>query len=148
MNPKTLKTFLNEAAVKLTLGGNNDLKKNQAFVRKMYSMATPNPLGNNYYFQLNKGKESATILFELHAMNWGVIIDSLVVAEDKGRKGFGNHILTKITDQADKDGIELTLSAVPLAHAGKKIPKGKLVAFYKKHGFKKSGGDQMFRAPK
>lgn len=147
---KPLSTFLTDA---IQLRGqpeaSDDLKKNQAFVRKIHGKATPNPMGHNFYFQLKKSDdESAIVLVLLNAMNWGVVISEMIVAEGKTGQGYGNHILKMITKEADKDGIKLSLSAVPLAHAGKKIPKGKLKAFYKKHGFKSDGGDTMRREPK
>jgi GNAT superfamily N-acetyltransferase len=137
---KTLKELMESGA---------EYEKNLAFVRKMHSKGTPNPMGHNYYFALKDGKgNDAIITFLLQPMNWGVVISEIIVAEDKGRMGFGTHVLQMITKEADKDGIELSLSAVPLAHAGKKIPKGKLIATYKKYGFKIDRGDHMIRKPK
>lgn len=130
-------------------GSKEELAKNRKFVHKIYSMAQPNPMNDRQVFFSFKDKDvAALIIVEMTPLTWAVVLDTLTVAEGKTGLGFGDHVLKIITKEADKDGIKITLSAVPLDHAGKKIPKGKLKAFYKKHGFKSSGGDNMIREPK
>ncbi len=122
--------------------------KQVAFVKKIHAKGKPNPVGHNFYMGLKTKDDDAIIVFKLKPFPTFVHIEEIVVTEDKGRKGFGTHVLKMITKEADKDGIELHLFAVPLDHAGKKIPKGKLQSIYKKHGFKLDRADLMVRMPK
>lgn len=53
-------------------------------------------------------------------------------------KGIGGAVMKTLTDLADEHGVTLRLVARPLdVHAPlKKTPKARLIAFYKRHGFK------------
>ena len=55
------------------------------------------------------------------------------------KKGYASMAMKWLTDLADKHGVPMTLDAVPRGTGEWKIGKGKLVAFYKKFGFKGSG---------
>jgi hypothetical protein len=57
--------------------------------------------------------------------------------EGKAGQGFGEPVMKLMTDLADKENIDLDLIPVPIEVDGKKIPKSKLISFYKKHGFVK-----------
>lgn len=148
MKQKILKRRLSEGFGQHLI--ESDLNKNKAFVRKIYNMAQPNPIGRGAYFALKSddGKDTGFVKFELFGMQDFVHISDILVAEDKGGKGFGDYVMKIITKEADKDNIDLHLAAVPTAHQGKKIPKSKLVKFYKKHGFVSIGGDEMERVQK
>jgi hypothetical protein len=52
-----------------------------------------------------------------------------------------------LTDLADKYGVAMSLSAVPKGKGETKIPKAKLVDFYKRFGFT-GHPDDMVREPK
>lgn len=134
----------------LTQLNESDKNKNKAFVNKIYSMGQRNPIGRGIYFYMesDNAKENAVVRLEMFGMDDFAHISEIVVAEDKGGKGYGDHIMKLITKQADKDKIDLSLDAVPIAHQGKKIPKSTLRRFYKKHGFVGAGGDRMERKQK
>lgn len=81
-------------------------------------------------------------------------LDSIITFGETGQ-GSASKVLAMIVDLADKYGVRIVLDPVPLSsRAGKKIlSKGKLVAWYKRHGFKKAGYDgdyqtEMYRLPK
>ena len=126
--------------------GENDIEKNRDFVRSVYSMGHPNPMGRGVLFGVQNDDDVVGYTrVELSPMQWGVNINEIHVLEDKTGIGFGDYVLKKITDAADQAGILLSLSAVPLSTQGKKIPKRKLIRFYKKHGFEQEGGGDLMR---
>ena len=136
---KTLKSLLSESKQSL----------NQKYIRKIYKMGFPNPISNGYVISIkDDDEEDAMIRIEMHSLPDSAHITEITVLEDKGGKGIGDWFMSVMTKEADKMKVDLDLNAVPLAHAGKKIPKGKLVKFYKKHGFKSDGGDHMVRKHK
>jgi GNAT superfamily N-acetyltransferase len=66
-------------------------------------------------------------------------------------KGFGTAIMSSFAKEADRRGVTLRGAVQPLkVPGGKKIPKAKLRAFYKKFGFEKFGShpDSIIRYPK
>ena len=128
----------------------SDQSTNEKFIRKIYSKAHPTPFGGGVVFSFSqKGDDEPTMIkVDLHPMIDSVHITEITVLEDKGGKGFGDHVMKIITKEADRMKVDLNLNAVPLAHKGKKIPKGKLIRFYKKHGFKVDRGDHMVRLQK
>lgn len=121
-------------------------KKNKEFIRKIYAMGSQNPIGRGVVFMIKDDDgEDALIRLEMVDLPESAHITEITVLEDKGGKGMGDFLMKEITKIADKMKVDLDLNAVPLAHQGKKIPKGKLIKFYKKHGFKSDGGDHMIR---
>lgn len=124
-------------------------KKNKDFIHKIYGMGSRNPIGRGVVFMIRDDDgEDALIRLEMVDLPESAHITEITVLEDKGGKGMGDFLMDVITKEADKMNVDLDLNAVPLAHQGKKIPKGKLVKFYKKHGFKNDGGDHMIRKHK
>ena len=133
-----LKRYINE----------NDLDRMIDFVKKFYATGTQNPIGHGVVFGLSDKGVSAMVKIELEAKAYDVHLKEIITLEDLGKKGFGNYIMKSLTSMADKMNIPITLFAVPLQHQGAKIPKTKLVSFYKRHGFKYKRGDFMERIPK
>lgn len=62
------------------------------------------------------------------------------------RKGVSHDVLALITDLADKHKVQMSLIAKPTGKP--KIPKGKLKALYRKHGFVSIGTEEMRRDPR
>lgn len=121
-----------------------DLKKKaQDYIKTIYKKGTRNPIGSGVVFGVGEG----LVHLELSYFDGHVHITLLAVLEGLTGKGYGGVIMKFMTKEADKQDITLGLSAVPIEIAGKKIPKAKVVKFYKKYGFKKESGDQMKRLP-
>lgn len=118
--------------------------KSIKFIKTIYKDGMVNPIGRGVIFGVGEG----LVHVELSSFGDMVHIGFIGVLEDKVGKGFGDFIMRKITKEADKQDITLHLQAVPVAIAGKKIPKAKLIKFYKKNGFVKQNGDAMIREPK
>ncbi len=119
------------------------------FVNKFYKTGYPNPISRGVIFGLSaKEGEEATIKMELEPKADSVHLKEIIVLDDLGKKGYGDHVMKQLTNMADKENVTLTLFSVPLQHQGVKIPKNKLKAFYKRHGFKTKHGDFMERLPK
>lgn len=118
--------------------------KASKFIKIIYKDGMANPMGRGVIF----GVGDALVHVELSSFGNMVHIGFIGVLEDKVGKGFGDFIMKKITKEADKQDITLHLQAVPVAVAGKKIPKAKLIKFYKKNGFIKQKGAAMIREPK
>jgi hypothetical protein len=127
---------------------NEDIDKMIEFVRKFYATGHQNPIGRGVVFGLKDKGKSAMVKVELTPKVNDVHLTEIITLEDMGKRGFGDYVMKSLTDLADKMDIPLTLFAVPLQHQGVKIPKAKLVAFYKRHGFKTKSGDFMERKPK
>jgi GNAT superfamily N-acetyltransferase len=129
----------------------SNLNDNKDFVRKIYSKGLQNPIGDGVVFGLRHPETKnmdAGILVDLKPKHDYVYVQEIRVLEGKTAQGFGGHIMKYITDQADKDKIDLSLYAKPLKNEGSMIPKSKLIKFYKKYGFKLERGDDMVRKPK
>lgn len=128
----------------------NDYEKNLQFVKDFYATGFPNPMGKGVVFTLADdigGEEvKAMVMVIMDPKTWGVYISEIHVLEGKGKMGFGSYILGLITKMADEQGITLFLTPKPLDTQGKKIPKAKLVQFYKKNGFVNYQGG-MVRKP-
>jgi len=134
--------------MKLEILFESELEDNKDYVKKIYSKGARNPIGRGVVFQFTDKDKSGMILVELTPMIGFVHITEIRVLEGLYKLGFGAAVMKLLTDEADKMNITLDLFAVPLKAEGKKIPKGKLKSFYKKHGFKSAGGDKMTREPK
>ena len=65
----------------------------------------------------------------------------------KPKSGAATETMKFLTELADKHGVAMSLSAVPKGSGETKIPKAKLVAFYKRFGFT-GHPDDMVREPK
>jgi hypothetical protein len=65
----------------------------------------------------------------------------------KPKSGAATETMKFLTDLADKYGVAMSLSAVPKGKGETKIPKAKLVEFYKRFGFT-GHPDDMVREPK
>ena len=128
----------------------NDIEKSRDFVRSVYSKGQQNPMGRGVFFMIrNDDDTEGMVKLEMMPMTWGVAISEIHVAEGKTGQGFGDYIMGVITAMADEQDVLLSLNAVPLDTEGKKIPKRKLIRFYKKHGFEQEGGgDLMRRTPR
>lgn len=118
------------------------------FVKKFYATGTQNPIGRGVVFGLSDKGVTGMVKVELEAKSNSVHLKEIITLEDMGKKGYGDYIMKQLTSMADKMNIRLTLFAVPLNHQGVKIPKSKLVKFYKRHGFKDLQGDFMERQVK
>jgi GNAT superfamily N-acetyltransferase len=119
------------------------------FVRKFYATGYPNPIGRGVVFGLSaKEGEDAMVKVELEPKVDSVHLKEIITLEDMGKRGYGDYVMKQLTSLADKMDIRLTLFSVPLQHQGVKIPKSKLITFYKRHGFKTKSGDYMERLPK
>ena len=64
----------------------------------------------------------------------------------KPKSGAATETMKFLTELADKHGVAMSLSAVPKGKGETKIPKAKLVAFYKRFGFT-GHPDEMIREP-
>ena len=64
----------------------------------------------------------------------------------KPKSGAATETMKFLTELADKHGVAMSLSAVPKGKGETKIPKAKLVAFYKRFGFI-GHPDEMIREP-
>lgn len=64
----------------------------------------------------------------------------------KPKSGAATETMKFLTEIADKHGVAMSLSAVPKGKGETKIPKAKLVAFYKRFGFT-GHPDEMIREP-
>lgn len=127
----------------------NNIEENRDFVRSVYSKGQVNPFGGGVFFMIqNDDGTEGMVKLDMMPMSWGVAISEIHVTEGKTGQGFGDYIMSVITDMADQQGVLLSLNAVPLDTQGKKIPKRKLIQFYKKHGFESEGGDLMRRQPR
>lgn len=129
----------------------DDYEKNLKFVKDFYATGYPNPIGKGVVFtvgdDINGEEVKAMIMVIMDPKTWGVYISEIHVMEGKSKMGFGSYILGLITKMADEQGITLVLTAKPLETQGKKIPKAKLVQFYKKNGFVNAQGG-MVRKPR
>lgn len=132
----TLKDYLKEAPF--------DKQAQIKFINSVYKKAYPNPMGRGAIFSFKSGDTQAMIQVEFDTFADGVILKTLHVLEGNMKKGFGSHVLKIITAEADKQDIKLILHPKPFS---KEIPQGKLVSFYKKHGFV-GNKDRMTREPK
>lgn len=128
----------------------DDYEKNLQFVKDFYAKGYPNPMGKGVVFTLaddiNGEEVQAMIMVIMEPKTWGVYISEIHVLEGKVKMGFGSYMLGLITKMADEQGITLVLTPKPLDTHGKKIPKTKLVQFYKKNGFVNGQGG-MVRKP-
>ena len=124
-----------------------DKKDVVSFINKVYSTGHPNPIGSGVIFGLSDKGVSAMVRLDTRPFDGMAHISEFIVLEGLTRKGFGGYMLDEINKQADKAGITLHLTAEPIEVMGTKLPKAKLEAFYKAHGFVKDGG-AMIREPK
>lgn len=65
-----------------------------------------------------------------------VTLHKIVVPKDKRGEGVGSQAMAALTDHADKNGLRVALT--PSSDFGGN--KGRLVEFYKRHGFKENKG--------
>ncbi len=129
----------------------DDYEKNLQFVKDFYATGYQNPIGKGVVFtvdnDINGEEVRAMIIVIMDPKTWGVYLSEIHVMEGKSNMGFGSFILGLITKMADEQGITLVLTAKPLDTQGKKIPKAKLVQFYKNNGFTNSS-QGMVRKPR
>ena len=129
-----------------------DYEANLQFVKDFYAKGYPNPMGKGVVFTLRNSmeddgnEEEAMILVDMQPKTWGVYLSELHTLGGMSKMGFGSYVLSMITQLADAQGITLVLTPKPLETQGKKIPKAKLVQFYKKNGFVNGQGG-MIRKP-
>jgi len=127
-----------------------DYEANLQFVKDFYATAYPNPLGKGVVFtvgdDINGEEVKAMVMVILDPKTWGVYVSEIHVMEGKSKMGFGAYVLGLLTKMADAQGITLVLTPKPLETQGKKIPKAKLIQFYKKNGFVNGQGG-MIRKP-
>lgn len=143
--------YLKEARLKLSSNGVND-----QYVKKLHSMSHQNPIGSGHFFYLKDDDgEDALVNYRLISHPDHVYLTDLEVGEGKTGKGFGDYVMKTLTKEADKMGVEIRLFPEPLKYRDadgktKKMPKNKLVNFYKKHGFTFMRDDRatMQRKPK
>jgi hypothetical protein len=104
---------------------------------------------NNMGRKTKNGTKIAGAYVELISFANRVHISELSVPPSKQGSGVGHKAMKIITDLADKFKVALDLFAKPIDQGfdNTKIPKAKLVSFYKQHGFVMQGG-RMFREPK
>jgi hypothetical protein len=121
-----------------------DPSKVEAAARDVDALGFPNPL---FDAETVVGDESAVAIHvdTLDGMLW---IDNIRAFNHKD--GAGSRLLAKIAAIADKHGVRVALFAVPL-NVGpdkRKIPRAKLIAWYKRFGFRVVDTDYMIREPK
>jgi hypothetical protein len=76
--------------------------------------------------------------------NWdGRLWFSSLYSMDRG-KGNANRVMKKITDIADKYNVTVALDAEPFGKGSDMLTKRRLIAFYKKFGFKFEKGEEGF----
>lgn len=73
------------------------------------------------------------------------ILTRLNVPHQHRRKGYGTDLLSKVTDDADKEEVILVLQPTP--YDPKEFPRERLIEFYKNHSFVMHYGGMMVRLP-
>jgi GNAT superfamily N-acetyltransferase len=71
-------------------------------------------------------------------------ITRIIVPLGHRKRGVGTRLLQRVCDDADEQGVSLTLEPVP---SDPTFSKRKLIAWYKKFGFKHAGFGVMRREP-
>ncbi len=67
-------------------------------------------------------------------------LDTLVVSKDSRKQGVGSDVMDDINDYADKEGLRVVLSPAQKDDFHGTTSRGRLVNFYKRHGFKENKG--------
>ncbi len=91
-----------------------------------------------------------SIGFEVKPWNGTIDLGAIMSFKSKG-EGEASKALKWLTDLADKHGVKIELAVQPIKNAGaegKSLTKSQLTAWYKRNGFKSSGGEYMLREPK
>lgn len=89
--------------------------------------------------------------FEVSAFNGVIDLGAIMSFIEKGA-GHASQALKWFTDLADKHGVDIELAVQPIKNAGdptrKSLTKAQLTAWYRRHGFKSTGGEYMLRKAK
>jgi len=93
-----------------------------------------------------KGDPQPLVTLELIAQTDAVYLTGLMSTVQK--KGFGKYVMKLVIDEADKLGVTLVGTAKPFGIPEVRIPKAKLVKFYKGLGFHVGSDGKMIREPK
>lgn len=126
-----------EAAIRLSANA----AANEAFMKE-YKAATTPEFGMRVWHDL--------VGFKLSEWNGHIQLDHVISLAKKGT-GNASAALKWLCDLADKHKVTIELEVEPIKKAGaegKPLTKAQLKQWYKKNGFKPTGGDYMVREPK
>lgn len=133
--------FLSEV-IQISLKSNPLL---DAFMKEFNDETHPHPWSPRISIWKDK------IMLEVSKWQGNIHISSIMSLEKKN-SGNASECMKWLTDLADKHQVKLDLTVEPIKNAGAKegkdLTKTQLKAWYKRHGFKVSGGDYMIREPK
>lgn len=118
----------------------------QQLVSNIEKRGHPHPFMRNTIMWSFKDDPKSLVMVELQAFDGYVYVTGLQSSVQK--KGYGEYIMKLIIDEADKLGVTLRGIAKPFGTKDIAIPKAKLVAFYKKLGFKVEPNGEMTKEPK
>jgi len=114
-----------------------------AMLTEFYNSTKANPFGGNeQVFMHENGGGFGAVSMSPDAGEDALLWLESIRAFGYG-KGYGNYMLKKVTDMADKHGVTLKLVAIP--YGDKPMTAAKLKAWYRKHGF--VGTKYMVRKP-
>lgn len=121
-----------------------DPSKVEAAARDVYALGFQNPI---FDAETVVDNESA-VAIHVDALGDMLWIDNIRAFNHQD--GAGSRLLAKIAAIADKHGVRVALFAVPLGvgKGKRKIPRAKLIAWYKRFGFRVVDTDYMIREPK
>ena len=108
------------------------------------AVANPfNPTEVVFYYS-----QDGKLYVKLDASVWqgSIHISEISVSPDARGKGLGSKILKRITDEADKSGVAVTLFPKPIGEDG--LTAGQLKRWYERHGFKVESNGGMRREAK
>jgi GNAT superfamily N-acetyltransferase len=101
---------------------------------------------NAYYAKRIAGREVARIkiAWEPDEDELFAFIESVFVRPDHRARGHARALMGRVLADADRDGVELQLTALPLEQS---TTKSRLVGFYRSFGFAPIAGSHMRRKP-
>jgi GNAT superfamily N-acetyltransferase len=133
-------------------GSDSENKKHEKFLKWFDSQGWDHPFmrgARAWGLKHEDGTEGTVYVKMYPSVNKDAVHISEIFAHPTG-KGFGTAILERITEEADKQGVTLDLSAVPFGED--KMPSQDLIEYYRKHGFRPRGKgfaeDELVRKPK
>lgn len=121
-------------------------KAAKQFEADYFNFTQLHPLDDRARIHMNQELKSPDdfAILEISRVGKDIAINSIQSSRDG--KGNGSEGLNLLTDIADKNGVNLYLTAMP--YGKETLSQKQLVAWYKRHGFEVLHGDRMKRTPK